>query len=66
MEELVAELSSNDDGSETERSSKSADVLNLSSDVYSYKVVGDNIDKNFRRSHQRKECQTRSFHYFHS
>ena len=59
MEELVAELSSNDDCSEIERSSKSADV-------YSYKVVGDNIDKNFSRSHQRIERQTRSFHYFHS
>ena len=31
-----------------------------------YKIVGDNIDKNFRRSFQRVDYQTRSFHYFHS
>ena len=32
-----------------------------------FKIVGDNIDKNFRRSFQRVDfIQTRSFHYFHS
>ena len=31
-----------------------------------FKLVGDNIDKNFRRRFQRVEYQTRSFHYFHS
>ena len=31
-----------------------------------FKIVGDNIDKNFRRSFQRLDLQTRSFHYFHS
>ena len=31
-----------------------------------FKIVGDNIDKNFRCSFQRMDFQTRSFHYFHS
>ena len=31
-----------------------------------FKIVGDNIDKNFRRTFQRIDYQTRSFHFFHS
>ena len=31
-----------------------------------YKIVGDNIDKNVRRSFQRVDRTTRSLHYFHS
>ena len=31
-----------------------------------FKIIGDNIDKNFRRRFQRIDYQTRSFHYFHS
>lgn len=31
-----------------------------------FKLVGDNIDRNFRRRFQCVEYQTRSFHYFHS
>ena len=31
-----------------------------------FKIVGDNVDKNFRRSFQRMDYQTQSFHYFHS
>lgn len=30
-----------------------------------FKVVGDNIDKNIRRSYQRIDRTTRSLHYFH-
>ena len=30
-----------------------------------YKIVGDNIDKNIRRTHQRIDRTTRSLHYFH-
>ncbi len=30
-----------------------------------YKLVGDNIDKNFRASYQRVDRTTQSFHYFH-
>ena len=30
-----------------------------------YKLVGDNIDKNFRASYQRIDRSTQSFHYFH-
>ena len=32
----------------------------------SYKVVGDNIDKNIRASFQRIDHQTKSVHYFHT
>lgn len=32
----------------------------------SYKIVGDNIDKNIRPRHQSLESQGRSLHYFHS
>jgi len=31
-----------------------------------FKIVGDNIDKNLRRSYQRCDRQTVSLHYFHS
>ena len=31
-----------------------------------FKIVRDNIDKNFKRFFQRMDFQTRSFHYFHS
>ncbi len=31
-----------------------------------FKIVGDNIDKNVRRSFQRVDRQTQSLHYFHS
>ena len=31
-----------------------------------YILVGDNLDKNFRPSHQRSDRQTRSVHIFHS
>lgn len=31
-----------------------------------FRIVGDNVDKNFRRSFQRVDYTTRSFHYFHS
>ena len=31
-----------------------------------FKIVGDNIDKNFRWTFQRIDYQTRSFHFFHS
>ena len=31
-----------------------------------FKIVGDNIDKNVRPSHQRLDRQTQSLHYFHS
>ena len=30
-----------------------------------FKIVGDNLDKNFRRTHQRQDFQTVSHHYFH-
>jgi L1 cell adhesion molecule like protein len=30
-----------------------------------FKLVGDNIDKNFRRTFQRVDYQTQSCHYFH-
>ena len=29
-------------------------------------IVGDNLDKNFRPSHQREDRQTKSLHIFHS
>ena len=32
----------------------------------SYKIVGDNIDKNVRPSYQRIDISTRSLHYFRS
>ena len=31
-----------------------------------FKIVGDNIDKNFRPSYQRMNSQTISLHFFHS
>ncbi len=31
-----------------------------------FKIVGDNIDKNVRPSHQRLDRQTQSLHHFHS
>lgn len=30
-----------------------------------FKIVGDNLDKNFRRTYQRIDYQTISHHYFH-
>ena len=30
-----------------------------------FKIIGDNLDKNFRRRHLTFEKQTRSFHFFH-
>ena len=65
MEELVAELSeSNSDFSELMQvcSIGGSEFTN----VKFFKIVGDNIDKNFRQSYQRINHQTRSFHYFHS
>ena len=31
-----------------------------------FKIVGDNLDKNFRCTFQRIDYQTRSFHFFHT
>jgi L1 cell adhesion molecule like protein len=40
--------------------------LNIGVEGWSgFKIVGDNLDKNFRRSYQRLERQTVSHHYFH-
>ena len=35
-------------------------------DVRGFVIVGDNLDKNFRPSHQREDRQTQSLHLFHS
>ena len=35
-------------------------------DVRGFVIVGDNLDKNFRPSHQREDRQTQSLHVFHS
>ena len=65
----------------TEISNQSADVLSAKQhpvydmamdSIYNdheccgYILVGDNIDKNFRPSHQRSDRQMRSVHIFHS
>lgn len=34
--------------------------------LHTYKLVGDNIDKNVRPREMRSDCQTRSLHYFHT
>ena len=31
-----------------------------------FKIVGDNLDKNFHRTFQPIDHQTRSFHFFHT
>lgn len=41
-------------------------MLLLLASWYGFKIVGDNIDKNFRRTFQRVDYQTVSQHYFHS
>jgi L1 cell adhesion molecule like protein len=48
-------------------------IIDCSEDEYEmnfewngFKIVGDNIDKNFRRTYQRIDRQTRSCHYYHS
>ena len=40
--------------------------MDLPSVWSSFKIIGDNIDKNLRRSFQRCDQQTISLHYFHS
>jgi len=40
--------------------------LSLTCSWTGFKIVGDNIDKNLRRSYQRCDRQTISLHYFHS
>ena len=43
-----------------------AESFNFLANTKYYKIVGDNIDKNFRRSYQRSDFQTRSYHFFHA
>lgn len=35
-------------------------------DIFAFKIVGDNIDKNVKPSRERAEIKTQSLHYFHS
>ena len=50
---------------EKEFEQSDGDVLAPVADCAGYKIVGDNIDKNIRRSHQRIDRTTQSLHYFH-
>ena len=54
LEEVEKEFEQSDDN-----------VLAPVTDCAGYKIVGDNIDKNIRRTHQRIDRTTRSLHYFH-
>ena len=76
LEAVEKDLEQNDDDSQT-CLSQSLEAVEGSSPMKcmnkpmksswkGFKIVGDNIDKNFRRSFQRVDFQTRSFHYFHS
>jgi hypothetical protein len=52
---------------ESEDFSYDNDIDGCNNNVWSgFKLVGDNLDKNFRRSYQRVDCQTISHHYFHT
>ena len=50
---------------EKEFEQSDGDVIAPVADCAGYKIVGDNIDKNIRRTHQRIDRTTRSLHYFH-
>ena len=43
-----------------------AGVTETTGEMLSYKLVGDNLDKNVRRSFQRMDRTTKSLHYFHT
>ena len=62
-EELSCDFSvAIDDATGTDSEIVENDVLQS----ISYKIVGDNIDKNIRASFQRIDHQTKSIHYFHT
>jgi L1 cell adhesion molecule like protein len=51
-----------DDGNNEADNAEMSDVTEWKG----FKIVGDNLDKNFRRTYQRIDSQTQSRHYFHS
>ena len=60
-----SQLSANHSESDSD-SSSSLESDGLSTQCVTYKLVGDNIDKNVRPREMRSDCQTRSLHYFHT
>ena len=51
---------------QTDVPSKSVEPCSTQTKPCGYVIGGDNVDKNFRPSHQREDRRTRSLHAFHS
>ena len=51
---------------DTEAESNVSETMVDSSEIFTYKLVGDNIDKDVKPRQMRCDYQTRSLHYFHT
>ena len=58
--------SNDEDGLPNDESTSQQSISVLSPKKITYKLVGDNIDKNITPRDMRSDHQTRSFHFFHT
>lgn len=64
MMEVEEEAVMDDDGSRASTAEEESNSIDTEPQWTGFVIVGDNVDKNVRRSFQRVDYQTQSLHYF--